>query len=115
MLNQQLKMLKQQKKKKKDDEFFKLALKFSEIDSATIEQKSQENIIYLFDYLEDDKPQVIDDELKIEDIFIDDDYFFDSSEKQEIKDISGDMLKGIKYCLKIFQSQNLQMQRNFPK
>ena len=43
-------MLKQQKKKQKQDaEFFKLALKFSEIDSAVIEQKRQENIIDLFD------------------------------------------------------------------
>ena len=41
--------------------FFKLAVKFSETDSTTVEQKSQENIIYLFDNLEDDKPQVIDD------------------------------------------------------
>ena len=49
----------------------------------------------------------MDDELKIEDIFIDDDDLFHSSEKREIKDISGDMLKDIKYCLKIFQSQNL--------
>ena len=56
MLNQQFKMLKQQKKKqkKKDDKFFKLALKFSEIDSGAIEQKRQD----LFDYLEDDKSQV---------------------------------------------------------
>ena len=57
MLNQQFKMLKQQKKKQKkqDDEFFKLALKFSDTDSAAIEQKRQENIIDLFDYLEDEK------------------------------------------------------------
>ena len=57
MLNQQFKMLKQQKKKQKkqDDEFFKLALKFSDTDSAAIEHKRQENIIDLFDYLEDEK------------------------------------------------------------
>ena len=42
-------------KKKTDDEFFKLALKFGEIDSAAIEQNSQENIIHLCDYLEDEK------------------------------------------------------------
>ena len=46
---------KETKKKKKDDEFFKLALKFGEIDSAAIEQNSQENIIHLCDYLEDEK------------------------------------------------------------
>ena len=39
----------------KIDEFFKLALKFSEIDSAAMEQTRQENIIDSFDYLEDDK------------------------------------------------------------
>ena len=83
-------MLKQQKKKKKDDEFFKLALKFSEIDSAAIGQKRQENIIDLPGYL-DDKSQVIDDGTKTEDIFIDDDYLFDSFHEQEIKDISNDV------------------------
>ena len=51
----QKKKKKKQKKKKKDDEFFKLALKFGEIDSAAIEQNSQENIIHLCDYLEDEK------------------------------------------------------------
>ena len=80
-------MLKQQKKKKKkkDDEFFKLVLKFREIDSAAIEQNRQENIIDLFDYL-DDKSQVTDDELKTEDIFIDDDDLIDSLNEQEIKE-----------------------------
>ena len=43
------------KQKKQDDEFFKLAVKFSDTDSATIEQKRQENIIDLFHYLEDEK------------------------------------------------------------
>ena len=81
--------------KKKDDEFFKLALKFSEIDSAAIEQKRQENIIDLFDYLEDDKSQVTDDGPKTEDIFIDDDYLFDSLDEQEIKDISNDVTNDI--------------------
>ena len=95
MLNQQFKMLKQQKKKKKDDEFFKLALKFSEIDSAAIGQKRQENIIDLSGYLEDDKSQVIDDGPKTEDIFIDDDYLFDSFHEQEIKDISNDVTNDI--------------------
>ena len=71
--------------KKKDDEFFKLALKFSEIDSAAVEQKRQKNIIDLFDYLEDDKSQVIDDRPKTENIFNDDDYLFDSLDEQEIK------------------------------
>ena len=46
---------KETKKNKTDDEFFKLALKFGEIDSAAIEQNSQENIIHLCDYLEDEK------------------------------------------------------------
>ena len=78
--------------KKKDNEFFKLALKFSEFDSAAIEQKKPERIIDLFDYLEIDKPQVIDDELKIQDIFIDDDYLFEISDEHEIKDISTEML-----------------------
>ena len=114
MLHQQFKMLKKQKKKhKKDDEFFKLALKFNKIDSGTIEQKRQENIIDLFDYLEDDKSQVIDDGRKTEDIFIDDDYLLDNLHEQEIKDIFNDVTNALtmtrmKYCLKIYQSQNLQ-------
>ena len=53
------------------------------------------NIIDLFVYLEDEKPQVIDDDLKMRDIFINDDYLFDSSDEQEVKDISSDMLNGI--------------------
>ena len=81
--------------KKKDDEFFKLVLKFSEIDSAAIEQNRQENIIDLFDYLEDDKSQVIDDELKTEEIFIDDDDLIDSLNEQEIKDASNDVTNDI--------------------
>ena len=81
--------------KNKDDEFFKLALKFSEIDSAAIEQERQENIIDLFDYLEDDKSQVIDDGPKTEDIFIDDGYLFDSLDEQGIKDISNDVTNDI--------------------
>ena len=79
----------------KIDEFFKLALKFNEIDSAAIEQTRQENIIDSFDYLEDDKSQVIDDGPKTEDIFIDDDYLLDSLDKQEIKDISNDVTSDI--------------------
>ena len=81
--------------KKEDDEFFKLVLKFSEIDSAAIEQNRQENIIDLFDYLEDDKSQVIDDELKTEEIFIDDDDLIDSLNEQEIKDASNDVTNDI--------------------
>ena len=85
----------QKETKKKDDEFFKLVLKFSEIDSAAIEQNRQENIIDLFDYLEDDKSQVTDDELKTEEIFIDDDDLIDSLNEQEIKDASNDVTNDI--------------------
>ena len=49
------------------------------------------NIIDLFDYVEDDKSQVINDGPKIEGIFIDDNYLFDSFDKQEVKDISNDV------------------------
>ena len=86
---------KQKKKKKKHDEFFKFALEFSEIDSAAIEEKRQVNIIDLFDYVEDDKSQVINDGPKTEGIFIDDNYLFDSFDKQEVKDISNDVSNDI--------------------
>ena len=86
---------KQTKKQKKHDEFFKFALEFSEIDSAAIEEKRQVNIIDLFDYVEDDKSQVINDGPKTEDIFIDDNYLFDSFDKQEVKDISNDVSNDI--------------------
>ena len=82
---------KQKKKKKKHEEF----LEFSEIDSAAIEEKRQVNIIDLFDYVEDDKSQVINDGPKTEGIFIDDNYLFDSFDKQEVKDISNDVSNDI--------------------
>ena len=54
----------------------------------------------------------MDDGRKTEDIFIDDDYLFENLHEQEIKDISNDMTNALtmtrtKYCLKIYQSQNL--------
>ena len=49
----------------------------------------------LFDDLAGDNVPIFDDELKTEDIFIDDDYLFDSSDEQETKNIFDYVLNDI--------------------
>ena len=83
--------------KKEDDDFIKTVIKFNEIDTAALQQKKnkQEHIDKSFDDLAGDNVPIFDDDLKTEDIFIDDDYLFDSSDKQETKNICDHVLNDI--------------------
>ena len=81
--------------KKEDDDFIKTVITFNEIDTAALEQKKQECIDELFDYLAGENVPIFDDGLKTEAIFIDDDYLFDSSDEQETKNICDYLLHDI--------------------
>ena len=58
-------------------------------------KKKQEHIDELFDDLDGNNVPIFDYGLKTEDIFIDDDYLFDSSDEQETKNICDYLLNDI--------------------
>ena len=75
--------------KNENDDFIKTVIKFNEIYTAALEQNKNKSTLmnYLMTYLAGNNVSIFDDGLKIEDIFIDDDYLFDSSNEQETKNI----------------------------
>ena len=74
--------------KKEINDFINTTLKFNEIDMAATREKEEDYYDKLFDDIADesDKALVIDDASQTEGI-IDDDYLFDSPDKQETKNI----------------------------
>ena len=72
--------------KKEAKDFAKAALEFNKVDIATTRQKKK---IITMTWLtsKGDRRQIIDDRIKVEDIFIDDDYFFGGGDKQETKNL----------------------------
>ena len=101
---------KYKKTKKEVDDFIKTVIKFNEIDTAALEQKKQECIDELFEDLAGDNVLIFDDGLKTEDIFIHDDYLFDSLDEQETKNICDYVLNDIDQNDALFEdlpNQNL--------
>ena len=74
--------------KKEINDFINTTLKFNEIDMAATREKEEDYYDKLFDDIADesDKALVIDDASQTEGI-IDDDYLFDSPDKQQAKNI----------------------------
>ena len=74
--------------KKEINDFINTTLKFNEIDMAATREKEEDYYDKLFDDIADesDKALVIDDASQTEGI-IDDDYLFDSPDKQQTKNI----------------------------
>ena len=100
--------------KNENDDFIKTVIKCNEIYTAVLEQNKNKSTLinYLMTYLAGDNVSIFDNGLKTEDIFIDDDYLFDSSNEQETK-LKIFVIMYIMIltrpisCLKIFQNQNL--------
>ena len=71
------------------DNFLKTASEFHTVDAAATKQKRDDYYDKLFNDImdEDDRRQIMDDVIKTEDIFIDDDYLFDNEGTQETKNI----------------------------
>lgn len=84
MLNQKLKIKEtiEEETRKQEEGFYKLALKYREIDVAATEQKKQNYLIDLFDEIEN-KDNSFNDGFKTEDISIDDDMFDDTDQKEK--------------------------------
>ena len=75
--------------KNETDNFLKRASEFNKVDAAATKQEREDYYDKLFDDITDegDRRQIIDDVVKTEDIFIDDDYLFDNDDTQETKNI----------------------------
>ena len=81
------------KTKQVDDEFDALKADYDQINNAATEQKKQNEISDLVDYIIDESNPFQD--LGTEDIWIEDN-IFDNKDDQDIVDVSKDILKGIK-------------------
>ena len=87
--------------KKEAKDFAKAALDSNKVDIATTRQKKK---IITMTWLtsKGDRRQIIDDGIKVEDIFIDDDYLFDGGDEQETKNLLTMYLMTLtkmKFCL----------------
>ena len=81
--------------KKEDGNCIKTVIKFKKIGTAALEQKKSEHTDELFDDLAGDNVPILDDRLKTEDVFIDENYLFDSSDEQETENICEYVLNDI--------------------
>ena len=75
----------------------KTVSEFNNVDATTTKQKRDDYYDKLFDDITDegDRRQIIDDVVKTEDIFIDDNYLFDNDDTQETKTICDYVLDDI--------------------
>ena len=79
------------------DDFLKTVSEFNKVDAAATKQKRDDYYEKLFDDIMDegDRRQIIDDVVKTENIFIDDNYLFDNDDTQETKNICDYVLDDI--------------------
>ena len=76
-----------------NDEFAKIKTEYDQINDASTEQKKQNKITNLADYIIDESNPFQD--ISTEDIWIEDN-IFDNNDGQSIIDVSKDILQGIK-------------------